>query len=237
MFDNIGEKIKGLAKGYFVVSSILGVLGGIIILACDIQTTVWNVIAGLMIPFAPLIAWVSSWILYGFGELIDKTCDIERHVREKSEYEDASSPNPLPPHMTAPHEPTSTSHHSTSSQKNSSAQIERHVNTVVDPQATSIKNFEFCGYNTMTEFIIPNGIISIGHNAFFDCSNLSSIDIPVSITEIGQFAFYYCEKLTTINYGGPKKQWNSIAKRLAWDSNTGDYTIHCTDGDIPKGES
>lgn len=29
----------------------------------------------------PVIAWVSSWLLYGFGELIDKTCEIEYNTR------------------------------------------------------------------------------------------------------------------------------------------------------------
>lgn len=29
----------------------------------------------------PLLAWASTRLLYGFGELIDKVCDIEKNTR------------------------------------------------------------------------------------------------------------------------------------------------------------
>ena len=81
---------------------------------------------------------------------------------------------------------------------------------------------------------IPSSVTSIGRSAFFDCSGLSEIVIPSSVTSIGPFAFFGCSVLTSIVYSGTKAQWNSIAIDLGWDSNTGNYTIHCTDGDIAK---
>ena len=45
---------------------------------------------------------------------------------------------------------------------------------------------------------IPNSVISIGENAFFDCQNLNSIVIPNSITNIGESAFGGCISLASI---------------------------------------
>jgi hypothetical protein len=30
------------------------------------------------------------------------------------------------------------------------------------------------------------------------------------------------------------EQWNAISKGGSWNRNTGNYTVHCTDGDIGK---
>ena len=45
---------------------------------------------------------------------------------------------------------------------------------------------------------IPNGIQSIGENAFANCKELKSITIPNGVTSIGDYAFYGCESLTGI---------------------------------------
>jgi hypothetical protein len=46
--------------------------------------------------------------------------------------------------------------------------------------------------------------------------------------------FEKCTALKDIFYGGTQAQWNALTKGDNWDSNTGAYTIHCTDGDIAK---
>ena len=46
--------------------------------------------------------------------------------------------------------------------------------------------------------IINEGIISIGDDAFFWCSNLTSITIPESVTSIGNSTFRWCSSLTNI---------------------------------------
>ena len=46
--------------------------------------------------------------------------------------------------------------------------------------------------------IIPNGVKSIGHDAFYGCRGLTSIEIPKTVTSIGSSAFYGCRDLTNI---------------------------------------
>ncbi|MGN0768848.1 MAG: leucine-rich repeat domain-containing protein, partial [Christensenellales bacterium] len=68
----------------------------------------------------------------------------------------------------------------------------------------------------------------------YGCSNLTSITIGTGVKTIHREAFNYCEALTDIIYKGTTEQWKAIGKIFEWDKNTGDYTIHCTDGDISK---
>lgn len=48
------------------------------------------------------------------------------------------------------------------------------------------------------EFVIPNGVTSIGDSAFSSCSELKTITIPDGVTSIGNWAFEYCTGLTSV---------------------------------------
>ena len=78
MYDNIGGKIKGLAKATFIVEAIAAVIAGIALLASEVDDLILPGILSIIV--GPLIAWASSWCLYGFGELIDKACEIARNT-------------------------------------------------------------------------------------------------------------------------------------------------------------
>lgn len=78
MYNRIGGKIKGLAKAIFIVEAIAAVITGIAFMVADEGPIGYGLLIMLL---GPVIAWISSWLLYGFGELIDKACDIELNTR------------------------------------------------------------------------------------------------------------------------------------------------------------
>jgi len=79
MFDNIGDKIKVLAKVMFFLELITALIMGFALMFGEGETGG----VGLIVFFVgPIVAWISSALLYGFGELIDKTCDIAENTRK-----------------------------------------------------------------------------------------------------------------------------------------------------------
>jgi len=72
--------------------------------------------------------------------------------------------------------------------------------------------------------------------AFNSCTGLISLTIPDSVTTISDYAFSGCSNLTSITFNGTKEQWKAIEKGYDWNSETGEYTVHCSDGDIAKAD-
>ena len=78
MFDNlykdIGEKIKAWAKWVFIIGAIASVIGAIVMMATAEDS--WVLIVGVFdLIIGPIVSLVSSWLLYGFGEMLD-TLDV-----------------------------------------------------------------------------------------------------------------------------------------------------------------
>ena len=99
---------------------------------------------------------------------------------------------------------------------------------------TVICSSAFSGWLNLKRVSIPDSIITVGNYAFYSCVKLESVTIGNGVKTIGEGAFGNCEKLSTVNFNGTKEQWGAIDKRSEWDLNTGDYVVHCTDGDIAK---
>ena len=62
---------------------------------------------------------------------------------------------------------------------------------------TALAQRAFIGYK-LAAVTLPDGLQSIGDNAFSRCSALTAIDIPASVTSIGAGAFYDCTSLTDV---------------------------------------
>ena len=78
MYNNIGGKIKILALVMAIIQAAGSVIAGIALMADDDDL----IPVGLLLWIVgPLFAWVSSWLLYGFGELIAKVTAIELNTR------------------------------------------------------------------------------------------------------------------------------------------------------------
>lgn len=101
MYDNIGGKIKGLAKALFIVAAIAEVITGIALMASDEELIVYGL---LVMVVGPIIAWVSSWLLYGFGEIIEKLTkieqnthgyDIKKQLLQKEKFKNAEKDKPI----------------------------------------------------------------------------------------------------------------------------------------------
>ena len=78
MYDNIGGKIKGLAKTMFIVEAIGAIITGVVLMATGEDLTLYGF---LTLVCGPIVAYVSSWIWYAFGELVE---DI--HVMRQGYY-------------------------------------------------------------------------------------------------------------------------------------------------------
>ena len=101
------------------------------------------------------------------------------------------------------------------------------LTTVVIPDSvTSIEREAFYDCESLTSINIPNKVTSIGDRALFYCTSLPTITIPRSVKTIGAWVLYECKSLKSITFEGAINQWKAI--NIAINDN---YVVHCTDGD------
>lgn len=119
--------------------------------------------------------------------------------------------------------------------------IEKATNTVImgrmvplDANLMHIGDYAYSNFWCGVELTIPEGVITIGENAFEYSDRLQCVRIPSTIRLIGNEAFIGAGLLTEFYYNGTVAQWNVIEKGKNWDLYTGEYVIHCTDGNIIK---
>lgn len=85
MFTNIGKKIKLTAKIVCWVTMLASFIGGIALLIYScVEGEDELIIVGLIVPFvAPFLCWIGSFMMYGFGELIEKATEIAENTKKK----------------------------------------------------------------------------------------------------------------------------------------------------------
>lgn len=71
-------------------------------------------------------------------------------------------------------------------------------NTTILDTVTSIGSQAFFGCTGLTSINIPNNVTSIGNQAFQDCSGLTSVTLSTSITEMPWCGFQACSGLTEV---------------------------------------
>ena len=82
MFKNIGGKIKTLATVITCAFIVLSIVVGVLLMANDMA-----LVGVLLMLVGFLFAWVSSFVLYGYGQMIensDKLVAIERMKLEST---------------------------------------------------------------------------------------------------------------------------------------------------------
>lgn len=131
------------------------------------------------------------------------------------------------------------------------------ISVIFSNNITLVSENAFYKCSKLKSVYLGDALFKIDTKAFFNCSSLASINLPKSLLELGTEAFAYCSNLKTVymensisklEYGvfkhcisltdiyfkGTIDEWKSIPKDIDWDFNTGDYTIHCSNGDIKK---
>lgn len=88
MFDDIGDKIKTSSQVLCWLGIIASIIYAIIIFVNSgdyYDDDVSSLIGWIYLIIVPLGCLFSSWLLYGFGELINKISILERHFCSNSE--------------------------------------------------------------------------------------------------------------------------------------------------------
>lgn len=105
---------------------------------------------------------------------------------------------------------------------------------ILPKKLIDIASYAFHGCTALTDINLPFYVSEINNHAFSDCSGLQSITFGPHIDKFPDFMLASCVELADIGYQGTMEQWRDIQKSEWWDDHTGDYVIHCIDGDIEK---
>lgn len=80
MFENIGSKIKGIAKVAFIIEAIGSIIAGIA-MCSEIGEPIYLLVA----VGGVAIAWILACFFYGFGQLIENSDIIAEEYSRKNE--------------------------------------------------------------------------------------------------------------------------------------------------------
>lgn len=85
MFNNIGRKIKTFAKVMCWIGIIASVVAGLVMIATIFSSyaPTAGIVAGILTAvLGSLFSWVGSFMMVGFGELVENTAEIAANTRK-----------------------------------------------------------------------------------------------------------------------------------------------------------
>ena len=77
LYGNVGLKLKNWAMWMFIVETITAIIAGIALMFEDAAF-----VGFIVLICGPIVAFISTWLLYAFGELVEKTAANEENTRE-----------------------------------------------------------------------------------------------------------------------------------------------------------
>ena len=83
MYNNIGKKIKNLAKFIAYGGITLSIIGGFVlffVLINDYHTEDMAFIGLMVAVIGSILCWISGFFVYGFGELVDQSQAINKKL-------------------------------------------------------------------------------------------------------------------------------------------------------------
>ncbi|MBE6624991.1 MAG: TIR domain-containing protein [Ruminococcaceae bacterium] len=121
----------------------------------------------------------------------DATNSSESEYESESESESESAPASAFEYTVSNGKVTITIYVGTSANVEIPSKIEGYPVTTIGSQA-------FYGCTSLTSVTIPDSVTTIGNGAFWNCTSLTSVTIPDSVTSMGGGAFWGCTSLTSI---------------------------------------
>lgn len=99
------------------------------------------------------------------------------------------------------------------------------------PSSTWDGSLVFARCVNLQEVVLPDGLLSIGMNAFDYCIKLPTITLPEGLENIGQYAFNECQSLTSINIpaslGSPTVMYQYIQNDGYFKDTSGNIFQNC----------
>ena len=87
-----------------------------------------------------------------------------------------------------------------------------------------------------TTLYILDGTGYISGYGLSGLATVTELYVPKSLVKFDWGAMQGCTGLTDIYYEGTMDEWRAISKAFFWDSETPDYMVHCSDGELQKGQ-